>query len=132
VECGAPLSGASTELERGRVLFNAGRYFEAHEAWEEAWRAESGPRRRALQGLIQVAAGYHKAFAQRQAGGCVRLLGAGLEKLRPAAAASPDGDLAAFLRKVENDLREARRWTRGEVGGLQAVPRLEGAALGDI
>ena len=72
----------AARLERGRALFNAGRYFEAHEAWEEAWLAERGDARRLLQGLIQVAAGCHKA-GQGKAEGCARLLAAGLEKLEP-------------------------------------------------
>jgi uncharacterized protein len=45
-------------LSRGIELFNAGRYWDAHEAWEEAWMpdrhgADSG----FYKGLIQVAAG---------------------------------------------------------------------------
>jgi predicted metal-dependent hydrolase len=51
-------------LERGRKLFNSGLYFEAHEAWEDAWRVETGPVRLMLHGLIQVAAGLHKAVRQ--------------------------------------------------------------------
>ena len=38
---GSPKTTAE-RLERGRLLFNEGRYFEAHEAWEEAWLVEGG------------------------------------------------------------------------------------------
>jgi predicted metal-dependent hydrolase len=117
-------------FERGRLLFNAGRFFEAHEAWEGAWRAESGTVRLLLQGLIQVAAGYHKAFGQEQPGGCVRLLEAGLEKLRAAAPPS-DRALAAFAQAVEEGLREAGRWEAGEAGGLSCAPRLDGPTAFD-
>ena len=47
-------------LDRGIQLFNRGEYFECHEALEEAWMPERGPRRLFLQGLIHVAVGlYH-------------------------------------------------------------------------
>jgi predicted metal-dependent hydrolase len=44
------------ELMRGAELFNAGRYFEAHEAWERIWLGASEPDRAIVQGLIQAAA----------------------------------------------------------------------------
>ena len=45
-------------LERGIELFNAGRYWDAHEAWEEAWMPDrKGPDGDFYKGLIQVAAG---------------------------------------------------------------------------
>jgi len=45
-------------LERGIELFNLGLYWEAHEAWEEAWTPDRhGPERGFYKGLIQVAAG---------------------------------------------------------------------------
>lgn len=39
----------------GLDLFNEGEWFEAHEAWEDAWRLASGERKRFYQGLIQAA-----------------------------------------------------------------------------
>jgi hypothetical protein len=42
---------------RARSAFDAARYFEAHEAWEDLWRAEPpGPRKQAAKGLAQWAA----------------------------------------------------------------------------
>ena len=47
-------------FEEGVNFFNAGKYYEAHEVWEDAWRLEEGSRRRFYQGLIQAAVGlYH-------------------------------------------------------------------------
>jgi predicted metal-dependent hydrolase len=40
-------------LEPGRVAFNRGEYFEAHELWEEAWQVLDGVERILVQGLIQ-------------------------------------------------------------------------------
>src|SRR6202043_448137 len=45
-------------LQRGIELFNDGHYWEAHEAWEEAWTPDRrGPDSSFYKGLIQVAAG---------------------------------------------------------------------------
>jgi predicted metal-dependent hydrolase len=48
-----------TLLEEGIIFFNAGRYFEAHEAWEDIWRPTRGPLRLFYQGLVQAAVGLH-------------------------------------------------------------------------
>ncbi len=42
----------------GIHLFNNGRYFEAHEALETAWRAEAGSVRDLYRGILQVAVCY--------------------------------------------------------------------------
>ena len=107
-------------LERGRTLFNAGRYFDAHEAWEEVWLTERGDARLLLQGLIQVAAGCHKA-GQGKAEGCARLLAAGLEKLEPLAAAYGIGDFAGALVLVRG---RALDWVRGQATGAGPIPPL--------
>ena len=43
---------------RGLQLFNEGRYFEAHEELEAAWRAEPGGVRRLYQGILEAAVTY--------------------------------------------------------------------------
>lgn len=83
-------------LEEGRALFNEGRFFEAHERWEEAWLVETGRSRLFLQGLIQIAAGCLKASQGRTAG-AVRLLESGARKV---AEAGPPQELADFLADV--------------------------------
>ena len=113
-------------LERGRALFNARLFWEAHEAWEAAWMEEDGDTRVFLQGLIQVAAGYYKAFVQEQPVGCVKLLGSGLDKLRPLPGAFAGIALAAFIAGVEGTLESARAWEKGGAGlAAHAVPRLD-------
>lgn len=39
----------------GIRLFNSHQFFEAHEVWEDIWRASSGVKREFFQGLIQCA-----------------------------------------------------------------------------
>lgn len=43
---------------QGLRLFNAGEYFEAHEALEDAWNAEQGKVRELYRGILQIAVVY--------------------------------------------------------------------------
>jgi uncharacterized protein len=43
-------------FQQGIELFNRGLFFEAHEAWEQAWLRSSGQEKLFYQGLIQAAA----------------------------------------------------------------------------
>ena len=55
VDCQGPLH---TKAIEGMELFNAGHYFEAHEALEAAWREETGPVRDLYRGILQVGVTY--------------------------------------------------------------------------
>jgi predicted metal-dependent hydrolase len=82
---------------RGAWLFDSGAFFEAHEAWEELWRVETDEtQRRLLQGLIQVAAAFHKLFAIGSAASASRLLAKGMDKLDSCPPSVGDVDVAAF------------------------------------
>lgn len=77
----------TTTPERSAILaaareFNGGRYFEAHEALEEALEELPDELWELFLGLIQVAVGYHKA-TQELWSGAERMLRIGLEKLEP-------------------------------------------------
>ncbi len=48
------------DFREGVLLFNAGDYWESHEAWEQVWKRHSEPSRVFLQALIQTAAAYHQ------------------------------------------------------------------------
>ncbi|HSM37901.1 MAG TPA: DUF309 domain-containing protein [Candidatus Limnocylindrales bacterium] len=74
---------AAEELfRRGVSLFNGVRYWHAHEAWEELWRAAPDDERDFYQGLIQVAAGLLH-LQRRNARGARNKLAEGLDRLRP-------------------------------------------------
>lgn len=47
---------ADSEFIEGVALFNAGRFFEAHEVWEIVWKRTTGAEKTLVQGLIQAAA----------------------------------------------------------------------------
>jgi uncharacterized protein len=124
---GPRLAPATREaLELGRAHFNAGRHFEAHEVWEDAWRQERGPTRAALQGLIQVAAGYFKALQERNPAGTVKLLERALETLAACPADALGLDLEPWRAQVAQDLERARRWAAGsDEAPVARAPRLE-------
>ena len=48
------------DFNEGIVLFNKGKFWESHEAWEEVWKRHPEASRIFFQGLIQVAAGLHQ------------------------------------------------------------------------
>ena len=47
------------ELRRGIDLFNEARFFDAHEALEDVWRAAAPAEKKYFQGLVQVAVAFH-------------------------------------------------------------------------
>ena len=88
-------------LERGIALFNSGQFFEAHEAWEDAWRAETdNPTRSFLQGLIQVSAGFVK-WQRGHPRGMAALLERGAEKLRRGPSGALGLNIGELLESVE-------------------------------
>lgn len=84
-------------LDRAGDLGAEGRYFEAHEALEEGWKAAAGAEKTLLQGLIQVAAGLHRlSLDAKSPDGARYLLDRGLAKLRASAALLAPEPLAAL------------------------------------
>src|SRR5512143_3419782 len=47
-----------TRARQGILLFNQGRYFDAHEELEAAWREEKGRIRQLYQGILEAAVTY--------------------------------------------------------------------------
>lgn len=70
----------ATKFARGIELFNAGDFFAAHEELEDVWRGMHGEERRAMQGLVQVAVGFHH-HSRGNLAGARSLLARGAGKL---------------------------------------------------
>ena len=98
-------------LRLGADRFNAGLYFEAHEAWEEVWLDAERPLRHFYQGLIQVAAAFVH-LRRDEYPGTVKLLHEGIRKLEACPPATLGVDLARFTR--ETRLIETRVLELGE------------------
>jgi SAM-dependent methyltransferase len=89
-------SSLRAAFEAGARAFDAGRFWDAHEAWEEHWRESTDPAARsALQGLIQVAAALHKLLVSHSPDSAARLFAKGLAKL-DSVPAELEHDLASF------------------------------------
>jgi predicted metal-dependent hydrolase len=99
-------------LESGRALFNATKFFEAHEVWETAWRREQGDDKALLQGLIMVAAAGVKA-GRDEPRGTVKLLRAARERLAGFAPNQGGLDVEALRGQVTTLLAAAEAWERG-------------------
>ncbi len=61
-------------------LFNNAEFFEAHETWEDVWRAAGPPEKQFLQGLIQVAVAFHH-YSKGNLAGARSLLARGHKNL---------------------------------------------------
>ena len=101
-------SKVTAEYQRGLALAAAGDYFDAHEAFETAWRACAQPERDFFQGLVHVVVSAY----QRGRGRPVAAERQRLKALRRLAAYGPRHrglDVAALLAGLERsepDLRE--------------------------
>jgi uncharacterized protein len=121
------VSYSAHEIEafaRGVELFNARRFFDAHEVWEEIWLPATGHEKRCLQALIQIAAAFHH-HSRGNVLGTESLLRAGVAKLERA----PRSFRGIHAEKI---CIHARRWVaaleKGSDVGERVPPRLERAS----
>lgn len=110
------------QLYEGLTLFNRQRFWEAHEAWEEAWKALPPVCRLFFQGLIQVAAGLHQLRRGIYHGAVKHLRNA-----RWKLALFPDDYLDLDVGRLKNDIEKVLRAL--ECGGRQAMPRMTAMEL---
>jgi hypothetical protein len=91
----------------GARLFDEGRFFEAHEAWEAHWLvAEDETTRRLLQGLIQVAAAFHKLVVSNAPSPAASLFAKALAKLDACPSVIEGVDLGTFREAVRRSATE--------------------------
>ena len=104
---------AADGLARGVELFNAGLFWEAHEAWEGAWMPRRGTDDADLyRGLVQVAAGcYHYQRRNRHGATAKWRDGAAfLAAYLPGREGLDLATLAADVRRLEAELAAAQGW----------------------
>jgi predicted metal-dependent hydrolase len=99
-----------TPLEQGINYFNAGRFFEAHEVWEDLWREEHGGLRLFYQGLVQAAVGMHHLSR-------ANLLGAGAQIKKALAKLDrfPAETAGIDVRRFQADLGEILKDPAGHI-----------------
>jgi predicted metal-dependent hydrolase len=81
---------------RGLELGRSRRYFEAHEAFEEAWRDAAAEERDFFQGLVHVVVAWYQDGRGNEVG-CRRQLEKAQRRLAPFAPAHRGIDVAALL-----------------------------------
>jgi hypothetical protein len=85
-----PLPAATQHaIEEGLRRYAGGLFWEAHEAWEDAWLVEEGDVKLGLQGLIQLTAAFHKGHRMNNPRAMRTLLVASIEKLEHVALSHP-------------------------------------------
>jgi predicted metal-dependent hydrolase len=88
-------------LEQGITLFNEGKFFEAHEAWEPLWLSAEAPREKQfLQGLIMLA-GAFLHYIRRECVGASALLERSSKALAESVNDHPEIRLPDFLGEVD-------------------------------
>jgi predicted metal-dependent hydrolase len=87
-------------FKRGLEEIRAGRYFEAHEELETAWRAAPAEERDFFQGLVHVAVAWYQAGRGRPVA-TVRQLEKAARRLGPFSPEHRGIDVAAVLAQVE-------------------------------
>jgi predicted metal-dependent hydrolase len=89
-----------TAFKRGLEEIRAGRYFEAHEELEEAWRAAATEERDFFQGLVHFAVAWYQAGRDRPVA-TGRQLEKAARRLGPYAPEHRGVDVAGVLAQVE-------------------------------
>ncbi|MBI2883638.1 MAG: DUF309 domain-containing protein [Candidatus Methylomirabilis oxyfera] len=99
-----PAGQVERALEEAACLFNEGLFFEVHEILEAVWLTQEEGVRLLLQGLIQIAVGFHH-LENRNIRGALSLLQEGVEKVN---AYDPDRSrlkLNQFLAQIDRARR---------------------------
>ena len=89
------------EYLEGIEHFNAGRYFDAHEVWEEIWLRSSGDTKMFYQMLIQAAVGLHH-YERGNARGARGMYKNVAEKIERLPSFHMSFDLAGFARQFKS------------------------------
>jgi hypothetical protein len=95
------MSSDKDALEKGISLFNGGKYFDAHEAWEDRWLAEADAEEKSfLQGLI-MAAGSFQHYVRRECAGARALLLKSIPLIRTGAKTHPNLRVVEFAQSLD-------------------------------
>jgi predicted metal-dependent hydrolase len=112
---GARLSLVEPAYKRGLEEIRAGRFFEAHEELEEAWRAAAPEERDFFQGLVHVAVAWYQAGRGRPVATARQL-----EKAARRLAAFAPSHRGVDVDDVQRQVAEARERVAG--GSLELEP----------
>lgn len=115
------------EFERGVRLFNTGKFWHSHEAWELVWQSHDEDERLFFQGLIQLAAAYHQLLEKENYRGMINNFDKAYEKLE---VFQPEY-LGVFVKPLLHFIEEGKKEAEGHgANGLQhfnynLIPKLQ-------
>ena len=102
-------------VREGVELFRAGKFFEAHEAWEEVWRSTTPEPRDLFQGLVQLAAAFHHLRARQRPDVARRVLAKARRRLAGVV------DAQTLIAQLD----EWNGWLASATGEEPSLPRLD-------
>lgn len=105
---------------RGLELFNAGEYWLAHEALEEAWREETGQIRHLYRGILQVGVAYFHVQRKNYTG-ALKLYRRSLRWLGPFHGCCRGVDIDRLRSDFEIVIAEVRRLGPGRLDEFNAA-----------
>ena len=108
-------------FREGIELFNQGKFFESHEAWEEIWRSTTPEPRDLFQGLVQVAAAMHQFLGLKRDQAPRRTLAKARGRLEPFAPVALGVDVEDLLRRVG----EWESWLERREGEAPPPPSIQ-------
>jgi predicted metal-dependent hydrolase len=105
-------------FDRGAALFNRAEFFEAHEVWEDVWRASPPEQKKFVQGLIQISVALHH-YSTNNLAGAQSLLRRGTRNLADCPREFGGIDMDALLDEIHS-------WQRAleTNGAVPVAPRL--------
>jgi predicted metal-dependent hydrolase len=97
------------DFNRGIGLFNERKFWHAHEAWEQVWRRHLEDSRLFIQGLIQMAAGFHLLIEKRRYSGATSNFNKALAHLRLFEPTFLNLPVTGFIEAIERAKNEIQR-----------------------
>ena len=85
----------------GLELFNAGRYYDCHEAWETVWRSTTPEPRDLWRGLIQVAVAFYHLRVRKRPDVALRVLRKGRRRVEPFAPSAAGLEVDQLLESLD-------------------------------
>ncbi len=115
------------EFAHGVQLFNSGKFWNSHEAWEQVWIRHREDERLFFQGIIQLAAAYHQLVAKKSYRGLLNNFDKAYEKLEVFQPEYLGVNVTPLLKCIEQGKKEAERL--GQEGmdsfNFNLIPKLQ-------
>ena len=108
------------DFNRGIELFNERKFWHAHEAWEQVWRRHREDSRLFIQGLIQMAAGFHLMIEKKRYTGAVSNFNKALPRLRLFEPKFLDLPVTSYIEAIERAKEEIQLLETGNIKEIDA------------